>query len=307
MADPSPPRGRWAFRPVPPELHDPSSSWSAPARWTRSWPRRSGCWSRRACRWSSRPRPRGRQVHAPERPARFPATGHACGRARRRGRDVRLAAAGARARLASGPRHARPATGPAPPIRPDSTVLLIPELSDHLPAYTWGAEARIAIRAASIGYGLAATIHADSLDEVFEALRRPPVELADDELSRLGVVLVLRAVGGRTASRRRRPLHPPDRPGRARPRPAPRAGRPRDVGPRPRRLRALRLGDRPRARACASVGAAGDFELEVDRRRDFLADLVAAGRHRRRRGPPAIDGYRLTVARRHPTATAAPN
>ena len=47
------------------------------------------------------------------------------------------------------------------PVRPDDTVLLIPELSDHLPSYTWGAEARIAIRAASIGYGLAATIHAD--------------------------------------------------------------------------------------------------------------------------------------------------
>ena len=83
-----------------------------------------------------------------------------------------------------------------PPIRPETTVLLIPELSDHLPSYTWGAEARIAIRAASIGYGLAATIHADSLDEVFEALRRPPVLLADDELSRLGVVLILRAVAG---------------------------------------------------------------------------------------------------------------
>ena len=61
-----------------------------------------------------------------------------------------------------------------PPVRPDDTVLLIPELSDHLPSYTWGAEARLAVRAASIGYGLAATIHADALDEVFDALRRPP-------------------------------------------------------------------------------------------------------------------------------------
>ena len=48
------------------------------------------------------------------------------------------------------------------------------------------------VRAASIGYGLAATIHADSLDEVFEMLRRPPVRLSDDELSHLGVVLVAR-------------------------------------------------------------------------------------------------------------------
>ena len=43
-----------------------------------------------------------------------------------------------------------------PPVRPDDTVLFIPEFSDHLPAYTWGEEARIAIRAASVGYGLAA-------------------------------------------------------------------------------------------------------------------------------------------------------
>ena len=82
--------------------------------------------------------------------------------------------------------------GPADAVRPDTTVLLVPELSDHLPTYTWGAEARIAIRAASIGYGLAATIHADTLEDVFEALRRPPVRADDDELSRLGVVLVLR-------------------------------------------------------------------------------------------------------------------
>ena len=81
-----------------------------------------------------------------------------------------------------------------PPIRPDSTVLLIPELSDHLPSYTWGAEARIAIRAAS-RYGLAATIHADTLEEVFDALHRPPVRADDDELSSLGVVVVLRRVG----------------------------------------------------------------------------------------------------------------
>ena len=79
------------------------------------------------------------------------------------------------------PRGGRPRAGPrrrpagaAPPIRPDDTVLLVPEFSDHLPSYTWGAEARIAIRATSIGYGLAATMHANSLDEVFETLRRPP-------------------------------------------------------------------------------------------------------------------------------------
>ena len=109
--------------------------------------------------------------------------------ARRRGRDVRLAAAGIGARLAGG----RPtAAAGSDPIRPSTTVLLAHELSDHTPAYTWGAAARVAVRAASIGYGLAVTIHADSLDKVFDRLRRPPVRLADDGLSHLGVVLIAR-------------------------------------------------------------------------------------------------------------------
>jgi len=75
-----------------------------------------------------------------------------------------------------------------------SAYLLAAELSDHHPGYTWGDAARVAVRALSIGYGLGATIHADSLEEVFDLLHRPPVAVTDDELSRLGIVLVLRAV-----------------------------------------------------------------------------------------------------------------
>lgn len=87
-----------------------------------------------------------------------------------------------------------------PPIRPESTVIVAAELSDHTPAYTWGDAVRVTVRAAAIGYGLAATIHGDALDDVFEQLRLPPVRLTDDELSRLGVVVVLRRID---ASRRR--------------------------------------------------------------------------------------------------------
>jgi hypothetical protein len=90
---------------------------------------------------------------------------------------------------------ARPLAGP--PVRPDDTVLLAAELSDHTPAYTWGEAARLTIRAASIGYGLAATIHGDSLEDVFADLTAHPVALTDDELSRLGVIVVLSKVGGR--------------------------------------------------------------------------------------------------------------
>jgi hypothetical protein len=88
------------------------------------------------------------------------------------------------------------------PVRPQDTMLLVPELSDRPGAGTWGDVARVAVRAAAIGYGLAATIHADSLDEVFAALRAEPVGLGDDELSRLGVVLVLRLTGDPDGGRR---------------------------------------------------------------------------------------------------------
>jgi hypothetical protein len=81
-----------------------------------------------------------------------------------------------------------------------TTVLLAEELSDHLPVYTWGEQARVAIRAIGRGYGFAATIHAESLEEVFGDLGSWTVGLTQDELSLLGVVLVMRRV---SAERRR--------------------------------------------------------------------------------------------------------
>ncbi|HEX3428583.1 MAG TPA: hypothetical protein VHS36_07230 [Candidatus Limnocylindrales bacterium] len=78
-------------------------------------------------------------------------------------------------------------------VGPASTFLVAPELSEHLPFYTWGRAARTLVRAASIGYGIGATIHADRLEDVHEALRSPEVGLTDDELSYLGLVLIARA------------------------------------------------------------------------------------------------------------------
>ncbi len=79
-------------------------------------------------------------------------------------------------------------------VGPTTTCLLVHEFSDHLPEYTWGEQARIAVRALSLGYGLGGTIHADSLEDVFATLGGPGVGLTDDELSRLGVVVILRIV-----------------------------------------------------------------------------------------------------------------
>lgn len=193
---------------------------------------------------------------------------------------------------------------PGPPIRPDTTVLLIPELSDHLPAYTWGVEARIAIRAASIGYGLAATIHADSLDEVFEELRLPPVTLTDDELSRLGTVLILRRVGDGlrrvVAAHYVRPVSRDEH------------GHVQRLGPAvlatwdPDHDRFEHFGWGITPELALVVGRRpGDFEIEVDRRRAYLAGLVEAGIVEVDAVRAAIDGYLATTA--DPARITAPN
>jgi len=177
------------------------------------------------------------------------------------------------------------------PIRPESTVLIVPELSDHLPSYTWGAEARIAVRAVSIGYGLAATIHADTLEDVFDALRRPPVLLGDDELSRLGVVVILRRVGD--GMRRVVAAH------YVRPTARDEHGHVQRLGPA---VLATWESSRDRFEHFAwgvipelalRVGRkAGDLEIELGRRRDYLAGLVQAGIVDVTAARAAIEGYR---------------
>jgi len=80
-----------------------------------------------------------------------------------------------------------------PRVSPATAYLVAAELSEHLPCYTWGPAARTLVRAASVGYGIGATMHADRLEEVHDELRARPVGLTDDELSYLGLVVILRA------------------------------------------------------------------------------------------------------------------
>jgi hypothetical protein len=93
---------------------------------------------------------------------------------------------------ATGTRAAMP-----PPDRSDpaTTTLLVHEFSPHLPAYTWDIQARVAIRALQLGFTLAGTLHAESLREVMAELEAAPVSLGEDEIRRLGLVLIVRAFG----------------------------------------------------------------------------------------------------------------
>ncbi|HLO36716.1 MAG TPA: hypothetical protein VK194_11560, partial [Candidatus Deferrimicrobium sp.] len=68
----------------------------------------------------------------------------------------------------------------AVPVSPASAYLTAAELSEHLPVYTWGRAARTLVRAASLGYGIGGTIHADRLEDVHAMLRSRSIGLTDD-------------------------------------------------------------------------------------------------------------------------------
>ncbi|MFI5226105.1 MAG: hypothetical protein ACHQ3P_05470 [Candidatus Limnocylindrales bacterium] len=167
------------------------------------------------------------------------------------------------------------------PVDPATTCLLVPEFSEHIPLYTWGEQARIAVRAISLGYDLGATIHAESLEEVFELLGGPEVGLTDDELSRLGVVLILRVVRAPSDGR---PVRRVVAAHYVRPVARDAAGHVQRLGPavlatwdgRADRFEDFAWGVVPEL--AERVGRkAGDFETERDRRAGYLAELVRAG------------------------------
>jgi hypothetical protein len=77
------------------------------------------------------------------------------------------------------------------PDEPASTVILAGEIGTDPPADTTGDRARLVVRALGRGFGLAATARAARLEDLLDLLRHRPIALTDDELSNLGVVLVL--------------------------------------------------------------------------------------------------------------------
>ena len=179
------------------------------------------------------------------------------------------------------------------PVRPETTVLLASELSDHTPAYTWDAAARIFVRAASIGYDLAATIHADTLEEVLGLLRSRAVRATDDELSHLGVVLMLRRtpVGRRVVAAHY--LRPVVRDGH---------GHVQRLGPavlatwdeRTDTFEHFGWGVIPELARRIRVKP-GDYEAELDRRRTVLEDLVRVGSTRVEEVRRAVRSYESTA------------
>ncbi len=87
-------------------------------------------------------------------------------------------------------------------IGPDAAYMLINEMSDHLPIYVWGRNARGALILAGKGYGMGATMHADSLDEALDSLRSD-LGATDADLAGLTIYLQFSAYGTPTGMYRR--------------------------------------------------------------------------------------------------------
>jgi hypothetical protein len=77
----------------------------------------------------------------------------------------------------------------------DRGFMLINEMSDHLPIYVWGRNARGALMLAGKGWGLGATMHADSLPEALDTLR---THLGATDADLAGVTIYLQYSAYRT-------------------------------------------------------------------------------------------------------------
>jgi hypothetical protein len=74
---------------------------------------------------------------------------------------------------------------------PASTYLLSNEISSHLPIYMWGRGVRRMFEAAGAGYGVAATVHAASAEEVLDMLTRYPLEVPENLQTGIDLILTL--------------------------------------------------------------------------------------------------------------------
>ena len=88
--------------------------------------------------------------------------------------------------------------GPVSPGLPGAVMVAHLEETD---AGTWGEAAHLAIRALTAGYSLIASMNGRRLEDVLTSLAAPPVAASEDELARLGVVLLLAEPGPRGPAR----------------------------------------------------------------------------------------------------------
>lgn len=74
---------------------------------------------------------------------------------------------------------------------PRRSYLLCNEISPHLPVYLWGRNVARLFAAVAAGYGLGATLHADSLEEVVGMLEGYPLGVPRAAIARVDLALTL--------------------------------------------------------------------------------------------------------------------
>lgn len=93
------------------------------------------------------------------------------------------------------PRRSAIALPPRKMAPPETTYLVADDIGSDPGAGLFGPRLRLVVRALQRGYGLGATMHADSLEQVLARLASPPASVSADELRRLGVVFVMSSLG----------------------------------------------------------------------------------------------------------------
>jgi len=89
-----------------------------------------------------------------------------------------------------------------PDIDPARTYALCNEVSDHLPIYMWGRVARRYLTLPSMGYHIATSVHADTIDDVIRMYQHD-LRVKVEDVRRLGLVVNIGLVGRVYPLRRR--------------------------------------------------------------------------------------------------------
>jgi hypothetical protein len=89
-----------------------------------------------------------------------------------------------------------------PDIHPANTCALCSEISDHLQTYMWGHKARRFLMLPAQGYRIAASVHADTIDDVLH-LYQHDLCLRVEDIRRLGLVINIGLMGNERTPLRR--------------------------------------------------------------------------------------------------------
>lgn len=70
-----------------------------------------------------------------------------------------------------------------------NTYILVPEISNHTPDYLWGENVKTLFQAMDDGYSLAATVHADTPEEIVWMLGGAPLNIPFQQIANIDIVV----------------------------------------------------------------------------------------------------------------------